>query len=224
MSELIVAVVPIRSLRDGKTRLAPILSAEERAAFLRRSAEGVVQAALASWVIDTILVVSPDPEALAWASGYGPRVRPLPQPEDWPGLNGAIDLAREWALERDADRLLSLFADLPLLSKFDIRRLAARRHPVVLGPDRRGEGTNALLLHMQGPGAGFRFAFGEGSLERHQAEAERLGLRSVVQPTPGIAFDLDTPLDWADYQEAAAQTGHDVAWARGRATCGAKRR
>jgi 2-phospho-L-lactate guanylyltransferase len=222
VSELIIAVVPIRSLRDGKSRLASILSPEERAAFLRRSADGVIRAAQASWVIDTVLVVSPDPAALEWASGFGSRVRPLPQPDERQGLNGAIDLAREWALERDADRLLSLFADLPLLSKFDIRRLTARKHPVVLGPDRRGEGTNALLLQLQGPGSQFRFAFGDGSLGKHLAEADRLGLDAVVQSVPGIAFDLDTPLDWADYLRTGGDARDAAAWETALAECGAK--
>lgn len=199
MNELIVGVVPIRSLRDGKTRLAPILAPDERAALLRLSGERVIRAALDSRVVDTALVVSPDPAVLAWSREFGPRVQALAQPENRPGLNGAIAAAREWAIERDADAILSLFADLPLISPFDIRRLVARRAPLVLGPDRRGEGTNALLLRLQGRGEEFRFAFGEGSLARHRHEARRLGLQAIVEALPGIGFDLDTPLDWADY-------------------------
>lgn len=199
MNELIIAVVPIRSLRDGKTRLSPILAPDERAAFLRHSAERVITTALDSRVVDTVLVVSPDPAVDAWTADFGRRVHALPQPADQPGLNGAIAAARDWALERDADSILSLFADLPLISIFDIRRLTARRTPIVLGPDRRGEGTNAMLLRLDGPGEQFHFAFGEGSLAKHIAEAERLGLSVAVEDIPGIGFDLDTPLDWSDY-------------------------
>lgn len=199
MNELIVAVVPIRSLRDGKTRLAPILAPDERAAFLQHSAERVIHAALDSRVIDTVLVVSPDPAVLAWSATFGRRVHALPQPSDRLGLNGAIEAAREWALDRDADAILSLFADLPLISIFDVRRLVARRNSIVLGPDRRGEGTNAMIVRLHGPGAQLRFKFGEGSLQRHLAEAHRLGLSAAIEEIPGIGFDLDTPLDWADY-------------------------
>jgi 2-phospho-L-lactate guanylyltransferase len=199
VNELIVAVVPIRSLRDGKTRLSPILAPDERAAFLRHSAERVITTALDSRVVDTVLVVSPDPAVLAWSADFGRRVYALAQPADQPGLNGAIAAARDWALERDADGILSLFADLPLISIFDIRRLMARRNSIVLGPDRRGEGTNAMLLRLAGRGEHFRFAFGEGSLAKHVAEARRLGLSVAVEDIPGIGFDLDTPLDWSDY-------------------------
>lgn len=199
MSELVIAVVPIRSFRNGKTRLAPILAPEERASLLRRSAERVIGAAVDSHVVDTVLVVSPDPEALIWAAEFQRRVTPLAQPSTHEGLNGAIEFAREWAIERDADSLLSLFADLPLLSVFDIRKLVARRSPLVLGPDRRGEGTNAMLLRLQGPGAAFRFSFGESSLEKHLREARRLAISPMIEMAGGIGFDLDTPLDWEEY-------------------------
>lgn len=211
MSELIVGVVPIRSFRGGKTRLSTILDPVEREAVMRGSSERVIRSALDSRAVDTVVVVSPDDDVLAWASALGSRVRAIRQPADRPGLNGAIDAARDWALERDADRLLSLFADLPLLSMYDIRVLTSRRAPVVFGPDRRGEGTNAMLLHLQGPGETFRFSFGEASLEKHLAEAERLGMRAVVQAIPGVAFDLDTPLDWLDYLAADGDHGTPLA-------------
>ena len=116
-----------------------------------------------------------------------------------PGLNGAIDAGRAWALDRGASAVISLFADLPLIVPDDIRGLVARTEPVVLGPDRRGEGTNALLLRLAGRGSEFTFAFGDGSLAKHLEEARRLGLEAAVHDAPGIAFDLDTPDDWSDF-------------------------
>lgn len=221
MNELVVAVVPIRSFSNGKTRLSPVLSSDERAEFLRGAASRVINAALDSQVVDTVLVVSPDPEALTWAGDFGRRVHGLEQPANLPGLNGAMHAAREWAIERDADSMLSIFADLPRLTKFDIRRLLARHGPVVFGPDRRGEGTNVMLLRLQGPGARFQFAFGERSLEKHLKEARRLGLSAIVQDTPGIGFDLDTPGDWADYLGSQAPDGMAVPPAPVLVACGA---
>jgi 2-phospho-L-lactate guanylyltransferase len=123
----------------------------------------------------------------------------VPQPEHRPGLNGAIDAARAWALHHGASAMLSLFADLPLIAPDDICGLVARTEPVVLGADRRGEGTNALLLRLAGRGAEFTFAFGDGSLAKHRDEARRLGLNAAFHNAPGIAFDLDTPDDWSEF-------------------------
>ena len=160
---------------------------------------GSSRAAVDSGRIETILVVSPDAETLAWAAGFGPAVVAMPQPEDRPGLNGAIDAGRAWALDHGASALVSLFADLPLIAPDDIRGLVARTEPVVLGPDRRGEGTNALLLRLAGRGPEFGFAFGDGSLAKHLDEARRLGLDAAMHDAPGIGFDLDTPDDWSDF-------------------------
>jgi 2-phospho-L-lactate/phosphoenolpyruvate guanylyltransferase len=205
VNESIVAVVPIRSLRDGKTRLSPLLDLEARQRLIRRTAAGVIEAARNSRVLSAVLVVSPDDETLTWASSFAPEVVALPQPARLPGLNGAIDAGREWALARGEERLLSLFADLPLLAPGDIRGICAQPAAVVLGADRRREGTNALLLRLTGAGADFRFAFGAGSLAKHRAEARRLGLDHAVYVSPGIGFDLDTPDDWADFLNVASE-------------------
>jgi 2-phospho-L-lactate/phosphoenolpyruvate guanylyltransferase len=198
VNESVVAVVPIRSLLDGKTRLASVLDLEARQRLIRRTAAGVIEVARNSDSLATVLVVSPDAETLDWASALGSSVVALPQPDHWPGLNGAIDAGREWAIAHEAETLLSLFADLPLLAPADIRGITAQPQAVVLGADRRHEGTNALLLRLSGSGAGFRFAFGAGSLAKHRDEALRLGLESTVYDSPGIGFDLDTPDDWDD--------------------------
>jgi 2-phospho-L-lactate guanylyltransferase len=203
VNERIVVVIPIRSLRNGKTRLAPVLGPDARAALLRAAAGRVVEATVASGIAESILVVSPDAEALAWAAARGAAVVPLAQPAHHPGLNGSIEAGREWALARGADAILSLFGDLPLLAADDLVSLAAHPEEVVLGADRRGEGTNALLLRLSGRGAEFHFAFGEGSLARHLAEAHRLGLDAAVHEAAGTAFDLDTPVDWGDYLDLA---------------------
>jgi 2-phospho-L-lactate guanylyltransferase len=207
VSELIVGVVPIRSFREGKTRLASILTGDQRATLLRKTASRVVCTLAASQIVDTVLVVSPEREVLEWARGMGKRILAVPQPADVAGLNGAIDAARAWALERDADALLSLFADLPLLSTLDVRALAREQAPVVLGADRRGEGTNAMLLRLAGAGEEFRFAFGTNSLERHLAEATRLGVSAEIVIAPGVGFDLDTPADWDEYLRTEQTSG-----------------
>jgi 2-phospho-L-lactate guanylyltransferase len=219
VSERLVAIVPVRSLRNGKTRLSPVLEPEARGAFLRHAAKRVVAAAVDSGQIDTVLVVSPEEEALAWAAGLGPAVVAMPQPPSLPGLNGAVVAGRDWALKQGVSALLSLFADLPLIVADDIRGMTARPDPVVIGPDRRGEGTNALLLQLHGRGHEFTFAFGEGSLVKHLEEARRLGLNVALHESPGIGFDLDTPEDWADFLVAAVD--RPVADTRILVECGA---
>ena len=202
MSGGIVALVPIRSLAEGKTRLGGALTSEARQALTRRMLRGVIRAALDSGAVGTVAVVSPDPAALAQAMLEGQGVVPLVQEPDRPGLNGALAHGRDWALRARASAVLILFGDLPLLDPDDVRNLVRRDAPVVLAPDRHGTGTNAMLLRLggtegrrDGGGEQFRFAFGPDSYARHADEAHRLGLDVATALTTGTAFDLDTPDD-----------------------------
>jgi 2-phospho-L-lactate guanylyltransferase len=198
MNERITAVVPIRSFRDGKTRLSPGLDAAARAALVRGMAERVTDALTATDAIAETLVVSADPEVLMWAGELARAVTPVKQAKAAPGLDAAIDLGRGIAKQHGADAMLSLFADLPFVTGIDIEALIASQGELILGTDRRRTGTNALLLRFSDRTSEFRFAFGPESLERHLAESRRIGLETRVREIPGIAFDLDTPGDWAD--------------------------
>jgi 2-phospho-L-lactate guanylyltransferase len=189
------AVIPVRSLRDGKTRLAGVLVPAERQAFIERMLGVVIAATRAAPGAIEVAVVTPDPEAAAFAATLAPDVQTLPQDADRPGLNAALAIGRDWAVARGADRLLTLSADLPLLTADDVARLAGEDADVVIARDRRGEGTNALALRLGGPGRAFRFAFGEASAGKHAAEARRLGLSLRCLDLRGTAFDLDEPDD-----------------------------
>jgi 2-phospho-L-lactate guanylyltransferase len=112
------------------------------------------------------------------------------------GLNAALNQAREWALARGAQVVLVLPADLPRLTSGDIMTmldLAREPRCVVIAPDARGEGTNALLLR---PPDALNFAFGPQSFYEHCAQAETSQLALHIYRSSTVALDLDTPADW----------------------------
>ncbi len=200
MSGEIVALIPIRSLTAGKTRLASALSIEERTALTKNMVTGVIRSALSSESIHSVVVVSPDPAALAFAASTDHRVVPVLQSEQKPGLLMGLDIGRAKAMSLGASAVLVIFGDLPLLEGIDVRNIVRRAVPVVIAPDRHGTGTNALLLRFSGSEScnHFEFQFGEGSYDRHVAEAHRLGLDVATSNAAGTAFDLDTPSDLAE--------------------------
>lgn len=198
MSAEVLAVVPVRSLRGGKTRLAGVLPPPARAELTRQMLRRVVDAALGSDVVARVLVISPDPEALEYAATLHPAVVPVQQDPDAPGLNHAIAQGLHLAREEGAAAVLTLFSDLPLLTADDVRNLVRRDAPVVIAPDRHGTGTNALMLRLAAlppDSPPFTFHFGPESYARHLEEADAHGLEVSVSFAAGTAVDLDTPDD-----------------------------
>jgi 2-phospho-L-lactate/phosphoenolpyruvate guanylyltransferase len=116
--------------------------------------------------------------------------------EEKQSLNEALEQGRRRALVCNAEAILILPADLPLLTTGDITHLytLGKAHPgMVIAPSHDG-GTNAMLLH---PPQTLSFAFGEQSFARHCTLAKAAGLSYRIFQSPSLAFDLDWPKDLA---------------------------
>jgi len=185
-------LVPIKSFRAAKVRLAPALDADQRAALARRMAARVLRAAhrLPTWI------VCDDDEVAAWAAERGTPVLWTPGL----GLNGAVTegIAR-LARDHSALEVIVAHADLPLAD--DLGRVAGFAG-ITFVPDRHDDGTNVLCLPT---GLGFEVAYGPGSFARHRAEADRLALPYRVLRDPRLGWDVDVPadLDFADDEPCA---------------------
>jgi FO synthase len=93
-----------------------------------------------------------------------------------------------------ADAAIVLAADTPNTSRQEIEQLIAalEDRDVVITPDRRLEGTNALGLRLP---VRIRLQFGGPSLTAHLRSAGELGARSAIVELPGLAHDIDLPED-----------------------------
>jgi 2-phospho-L-lactate guanylyltransferase len=165
------------------------LDAEERRDLVVSLLQRAIAAALATPGVAEVIVVSPDPAALAMAMAAG--ARPLPQQSR--GLNPALQEARVVAA---GTRLLILPADLPTVTPEELAEVlaagdAAGSPSVVLVPDRHRRGTNALLLT---PPDAIDPAFGGDSRAGHAWLAESADIR-FVELTGVLELDLDTPDD-----------------------------
>lgn len=186
------AIVPVRALEGAKSRLGEVLDAEERHDLAVALLEGTVRAAVATRSLTGVLVVSPDPAALAIAEEAG--ARPLRQTTS--GLNAALGEARAEALRLGATEIVVLPTDLPRIGPDVLDDLVAEARRtagslVLLVPDRHGRGTNALFLRPPGI---IEFAFGGDSRLAHAALAGAAGVpyRELEGP---LSMDLDTPED-----------------------------
>jgi 2-phospho-L-lactate guanylyltransferase len=166
------AIVPVKPLQRGKSRLAEVLTQEERLDLNRRLLAHTMDTLTAIPDIEHILVVSRDQAALSLAREYGARTV---QEHGAPQLNIALARATIVARTYATRGVLILPADLPLITPEDVQTLLSRAVDppvVVIAPDRHRQGTNALLVC---PAGVIEYEFGPGSFERHCASARKAG-------------------------------------------------
>jgi 2-phospho-L-lactate guanylyltransferase len=169
-----LALVPVKALPRGKSRLADVLDGDARADLvlflLRRVVEACLEAGLA------VCVVSPDADVHATARALGADVLD----DGGLDLSGSVALA----LERHAAAtgVAVLAADLPHVTADDVRELMAHARPLALVAAADGT-TNAIAASQP---TAFRPSYGPGSAARHGGKRVRLA---------GIERDIDTPSD-----------------------------
>ena len=186
------AIVPVKPLRRGKSRLSAVLSDDDRARLNQRLLLRTVDLLKLIPEFDEVLVVSRDPEALALARDHGARSL---QEDGTPQLNVALQRATVVAKSYMAESVFILPADLPQITREDVSAmLEAGREPpvVVIAPDHRHEGTNALYIN---PAGLIEYDFGAGSFERHCERARQAGAALKVLELQSLARDVDVPED-----------------------------
>jgi 2-phospho-L-lactate guanylyltransferase len=186
------AIVPVKPLRRGKSRLAGALTEDERAVLNQDLLERTLQTLSTLKELDQVLVVSRDAHALTIARNYGAKTV---QEDGQPHLNTALTRATVIAQVHATQGVLILPADLPLLTADDVLALidrAAKPPVVVIAPDRHRKGTNALLMV---PAGLIEYEFGEDSFEKHCERARQAGAQLEIVELPSLGLDLDLPED-----------------------------
>jgi len=185
-------IVPIKPFAEGKSRLAGRLSPSRRSSLSKQLFRHVITQALAAPELTGILVVSRDATVLD--DLQAPHLYLIAETGN--DLNRAIQQGREEALQRGADAILVLPADLPYLQSQDIttlyQRSVANEGALIVPSD--DNGTNALLLR---PPQAIDFAFGQNSFLHHCRAAQMANLPVTVIDTPHLSFDVDLPPDLA---------------------------
>lgn len=174
-----IALIPLKSLDDAKSRLGDVLDAEQRHALALRLLTRVVDACQGAGL--TVTIISSDPMAYIAARELGTVV----VDDGGEDLTGSV--RRGLAVYADAETIVVIAADLPYVEAADLEALLAAAQPLAIAPSADGK-TNAVAAT---PPSAFTPAYGEGSAARH-------GGTPVVRP--GLARDLDTPADLLEFE------------------------
>ncbi|MGD9804612.1 MAG: 5-amino-6-(D-ribitylamino)uracil--L-tyrosine 4-hydroxyphenyl transferase CofH [Hyphomicrobiaceae bacterium] len=187
------AIVPVKALAHAKQRLGSVLPPGTRRRLVLAMLDDVLGTLALIPAIERTIVVTRDPEVAAAASGRGAEVV---QERDGADLNASIAAGLTMASAAGAARALILPGDVPLATPTEIEAVlrAASDGGVVIAPDAKEEGTNALLLPLPAP---FETVFGPSSFAQHKMRAEVVGAPIAVVEREGLSQDIDLPVDLA---------------------------
>jgi len=196
-------IIPVKPLRLAKSRLAEVLTPEERQRFAEAMLRHVLGVVREVPEVTGTLVISRDNHALAIARDYGAKTV---QESGAPELNTALMRATSIIASWRAEAILVLPADLPLLMPEDISAmidLGEDEHSMVIATDRNQDGTNALFIRPPGL---IDYAYGPGSFRRHAVLGRDAGAIINTYSSEGFLQDIDLPEDLETYHRVVQRT------------------
>lgn len=185
-------IIPVKPLNRAKSRLAAVLSPEQRQELAEYMLRHVLSVVRTVPQIMGTLVISRDNRALAIARDFGARTV---QESGTPELNTALMRATQIVARWKGSAVLILPADLPLVAGEDITGLVemGRSEPsMVIATDQHQDGTNALFIRPPGL---IRYAYGPGSFQRHVQMAHDAGAAVKIYHSERLSLDIDMPDD-----------------------------
>ena len=196
-------LIPVKNAANAKTRLAGLLSVEERVRLAWAMFDDVSRAVSATTRPDLVVLVSGFEPAIEHARSHGWEVLvEVSQLSE----SASVDWASRVLGERGFDTVMRLPADIPLVEARDIDQLLSielRSPAAVLVPSREGTGTNAII---RTPPGLVPSRFGPNSLALHSEEAMRAGVECLIVKNARIALDIDEPSDIELLLEASKET------------------
>lgn len=198
------AIIPVKPLYRAKSRLADVLSPEQRYQFAETMLRHMLTILQKVPQITGTLVISRDTKALSIARDLGAKTIQEGNPSDLnPALTRATEVARVWG----AGAVLILPADLPFITVKDVENIAemgVNAMTVVLTSDYEEDGTNAMLIR---PAGLIPYSYGEKSFERHVISAKLAGADVKFYESDNLSLDIDIPADLMEYNRLV-QNGH----------------
>lgn len=192
------AVLPVKPLAKGKSRLHGCLSEQEVCELNRCLFEDTFRKLKSCIHIGQVLVVSQDPSVLVFTRRMGGVALEENQKSS---LNEAVSQALAYILENDPGMVLIVPADLPLMEAEDLAGLIELRQEgefMIIVPDHCQKGTNAIFLSQPDL---LTPQFGRHSFQKHTQQAANRSVALTVWLNKNIQRDLDTPQDLLFYNK-----------------------
>ena len=198
------AIVPIKELDGAKQRLAPLLSPAQRRALIEVMMGEVLVAVAGAKSLAGLLVVTLDPRATALASRLGARVVTDGARD---GHTGSVTAGLKLLAQEGRGGMITLPADIPAATSAEIDQVVTAHLAApsfTISPAHDDLGSNAVICS---PPDSVPLRFGDNSYFPHLEAARRCGIEPTVIRRPGIAMDIDHPVDLAAFLRLPQSAG-----------------
>jgi 2-phospho-L-lactate guanylyltransferase len=198
------AIVPIKELDGAKQRLAPLLTPAQRRALIEVMMGEVLEAVAGARSLAGLLVVTLDPHAAALAKRLDARLVTTGARE---GHTGSVTAGLRLLAREKRGGMITLPADIPAATSQEIDLVVAAHLPApsfTISPAHDDLGSNAVICS---PPDAVPLRFGDNSYFPHLDAAREQGIEPTVVRQPGIAMDIDHPVDLASFLRMPQSAG-----------------
>lgn len=193
-------LIPVKNLAAAKQRLASMLDQPSRTELAQAMLLDVLHA-VANCSAKQVAIVTTDAYATQMAREFNFEIMADSNMSE----TTAIEFATQICESREIESTLVIPGDIPLITANELDRIlkAAPTEGSVLVPAADGRGTNAAFRR---PAGLFPLRFGNDSFKPHLAAARATEKPCIVLSLPGIALDIDAPLDLQELSDAPGDT------------------
>ncbi|MFO1159213.1 MAG: 2-phospho-L-lactate guanylyltransferase [Reyranellaceae bacterium] len=198
------AIVPIKEFDGAKQRLAPLLSPAQRRALIEVMMGEVLHAVAGAKRLAGILVVTLDPQATALAKRLGARVVTDGARD---GHTGSVTAGLKLLAREGRSGMMTVPADIPAATSEELDAVLAAHLPgpsFTISPAHDDLGSNAVICS---PPDSVPLRFGDNSYFPHLDAARACGIEPTILRQPGIAMDIDHPVDLAAFLRLPQSAG-----------------
>ncbi len=185
----IVAVIPVSSFDESKTRLSPFLTKDERVELLKVMLKDIINVIRNE--VEEIVLVSKDESVKDYAKELKISfVKERKHENNY--LNNALkDAIEEVKINFLHNDILILPSDIPLIKQQHISTVKNMNNDLIISPS-KGGGTNLLCFNNEYE---FEPCFGEMSYFKHINTATELNMSINIIESFYLSLDINTPQD-----------------------------
>jgi 2-phospho-L-lactate guanylyltransferase len=186
------AVIPVKEFEGAKHRLSPLLTPERRRLLAETMLADVLDAVAGAKRLAGVMLITIEPKAKAMAERLGARVETEGARE---GHTGAVVAGRRILAREGKGGFITVPGDIPAVRAVEVDAVLAAHRPApsfTISPAHDDLGSNAVVCS---PPESVPLRFGENSYFPHLEAARAQGIEPTILRQPGIAMDIDHPVD-----------------------------